>query len=323
MRIKKIKLCCIIIAAAVMASSAYELNVTRTVVTPITNFNLGFFDVTGSGTGQTLFLLNLKKGGTGDKPVSIHLTIICSTNVAEGVVYDGKTSLIDLPGANTQVTIPSNDFLNAKGGLYSLDTAFIVLEESEIQEKIENSGAIPTGAIKLVFELWDEHDNIVPSTAEKSLTIQIVNIRYVRPITPGIPAGYSGEWIPEVFTQFPEFAWGSDLVPVQYREGFVKFEISIYENPDNMIAIRDIPNTEPLWRTDLLSNFTYYPTTGVKPLEKGKIYYWQVKAILIGPVNTELASELYRFKISNINYLDNLTENQKELLRYLERILGQ
>ena len=67
-----------------------------------------------------------------------------------------------------------------------------------------------------------------------------------------------------------------------------------------------------------------YPSTGAWPLEEGKTYYWQVKALVTtssGPM--ELESEIWGFKIGGLSRGGVLTPELLRILSFLKDILGE
>jgi hypothetical protein len=114
-------------------------------------------------------------------------------------------------------------------------------------------------------------------------------------------------------------------MPIAYPAGSVKFVVSVFENESGG-QVSDIPDSRPVWIDTIPGesnvNFSQYPASGARALSPGQVYYWQVKAVLQGPVAREVASELYAFRVGNPETAGTLSPTQELLLRYLAMILG-
>jgi hypothetical protein len=106
----------------------------------------------------------------------------------------------------------------------------------------------------------------------------------------------------------------------------VKFVLSVFENPDGVYATDNIAQSRPVWTTEVPGessvNYVQYPVSGARALEPGTVYYWQVKAVLQGPVSREVTSGLYAFRVSDLDMAGTLSPTQNLILRYLAIILG-
>ncbi len=177
----------------------------------------------------------------------------------------------------------------------------------------------------MTFRLLDDRGAELAPPVSAELILDIVAVRYVKLVAPGIDAGQPPDRIPETFSAFPQFVWSSDLMPIGYPAGSVKFVVSVFDNESGTEA-SDVPDSRPLWVDTIPGessvNFAQYPSSGARALEPGQVYYWQVVAVLQGPVSREVASELYAFKVGNLETAGTLSPTQQLLMKYLAMILG-
>jgi hypothetical protein len=304
------------------------LVVNRTVPNPITNFDISWIDITGRGTGPMLFQMIIAPGGVapGDS-FQIECVVTCTTVVASGLLYQARSGRFVIPAQG--ISLSSNEFFTDRGAASpSLNTTVARLPAGELRRVLLTTGQVPAGRVTMVFMLMRKNATGGPyvQIGQQTVYFDIVAIRQVTLVTPGIDASSAGADIPETYTSVPQFVWSSDLLPIAYPPGTAKFVISVYENPDNRLALSSVAESRPLWRDTVEGsqsvNYAQYPVSGCRALEPGRIYYWQVKAVLIGPVNGEKASTLYAFRVGQTDVAATLSPRQREMLRYLSMILG-
>ena len=118
----------------------------------------------------------------------------------------------------------------------------------------------------------------------------------------------------EIYTPLPFFLWHSNAQ---------KFKITICEKLTTNSSPSDVMNNEPHLQASIdMLTFFPYPSYGVRPLQPGKTYYWQITAITEssgGPL--ELESEIWGFKISNIAN-GMLSMEHQQILAYLLAYFG-
>lgn len=309
------------------AALAQNLVVTRTVPNPIANFDISYIDVTLQGAGPTLFQMQLSGGATGALEqyyLSYHAT--CESDVFNGTLLLARSGTFGIPPQG--ITMTSNQFFTNRGATApSLHTSQERLDRGKARDLILGAGIIPSGRVTMAFELRNARDGSVVAGGTQTIWYDIVAVRYVKLVAPGADAATGSTQVSESFNAYPQFIWNSDLMPIQYPTGSVKFTISVFENPDGRTLAADIPNTRPLWIDTIEGqssvNYAQYPASGARALEPGHTYYWQVKAILQGPVSREVASEVYAFRISTLGVQGALSPRQQRILAYLAMILGE
>ena len=187
------------------------------------------------------------------------------------------------------------------------------------------SGDVPSGRVTMEFALHDAASGSVVANAGAIIWFDIVSVRYVRLVTPGADASLGIQRASETYTTYPQFVWNSDLMPITYPPGTVKFVVSVFENAAGMSAA-DVPDSRPLWMDTIPGeasvNYAQYPASGARALVPGQVYYWQVKAVLLGPVSREVVSELFAFRVADMSSGVSLNPTQELVLRYLAMILG-
>jgi len=305
---------------------AQDLQVTRTAPNPIANFNVSYIDITGRGGGPMLFQLRLLPSPTGapSEEYYIHFLATCTTSVVDGLLLEAKTGRFTIPRGG--LTITSNQFFTDQGdsmpGLHTTEESL----DAGARQAILSAGILPAGRVTLDFTLHRVSDGRPVPGASARTWFDIVTVRYVKLVTPGIDVAVAGERIPEVFSQFPQFVWSSDLLPITYPPGTVKFVLAVYENPDNALGAADIPDSRPIWVDSIPGetsvNYAQYPVSGVRALKPGSVYYWQVTAVLQGPVRREVPSELYAFRVADMTTAGKLSPTQEAIMQYLAIILG-
>lgn len=301
--------------------SAQSISVTRLIITPVTSFDLSYLDLAGGGGGPTLFTMTISPATPPEtEQYFIRLTISIKSSELERVIYEAETGLFSIPQV---FTITSNQFFNVDyNDSISIQRVNKILGDEEARNLILSSGALSSGSVVFQFDLIDRlHPD--PPIASGNMNLEVANIRHVRLLSPGVDATLAGENIPVIYNEFPQFHWSSDLMAVNYSAETAKFEIAVYENKDNLYSLPDIINQRPIWEQKVYNeNFVQYPASGAIPLERGRTYYWRVKAFLQGPTSGEIESELYAFKIADYQFSVPLTPEQKAMIANLEMILG-
>ena len=305
------------------AGYSQSIQVTRAIVSPITNFDIDFFDLAGTGGGPTLFTLRITPSANladTAKRYSIAFSVLCSTDVVSGLVYEGKSGLFAIPLRGILMT--SNDFLRrGSPNTASLQSTSRILEDAALRDILLSTSKVPSGRVIMRFELLESKGQVVAATG--NTVLEIANIRFLRLVTPGVEVSASSADIPQTTTPFPQFIWVSDLLPVSYGPRGVKFMVSVFEKNSPYATPSDIIQGRPLWTGEFIDvNYAQYPVSGAPALKPGATYFWQVRAMLQGPVNSDLPSEVYAFKIGTVQDGRILTPNQRLILQYLQMILG-
>lgn len=310
------------------APRGQTITAVRTVVNPITNFRISYIDITGKGTGPQLFTLQIAPPvpPVPEARYRIEYMAVCSTTVVSGLVYHGYTGTFALPGPGP-IVLTSNEFFADRGPEEpSLTVTRESLAEERVQRVFLSAGIVPSGRIFLRFRLYrvDTGEQLVAEAVP--VILDVVTIRYVRAVSPGVDASRDKSDIPATFSPYPQLIWSSDLLPVPYASEAVKFVVSVFENPGNSYTSAELPDSRPVWTQEVAGgasvNYVQYPVSGARGLEPDRVYYWQVRAVLQGPESREIASELMAFKVGDPRYSRTLSPRQKLIMGYLREILG-
>lgn len=179
----------------------------------------------------------------------------------------------------------------------------------ELEEIVYTTGKLPEGEYEFFVKVLLEQSTV----DEDRKTLSISNPPTVLDLlSPGQPAEDIN--LMEIYTTLPFFLWHSNAS---------KFRITICEKLPTNSSPADVMNNEPRMQAtvDILTFFPY-PSSGVRPLQPGKTYYWQIVAITEssdGPV--ELESEIWGFKISNLTGGVFSMEHQ-QIMAYLTSFFG-
>ncbi len=303
------------------------ISVTRTAPNPIANFDLSYIDVTGRGAGPTLFQLQLQPGAAAAaQTYYIRFVARCRcASFPDGVLLlESETGRFTMPPSRT---LTSNEFFTDRGdSAAGLHTTLNSLDHA-MRQTLLSAGVLPPGTVTLDFELLavSPTGQFLPVSSDR-IQFNIVAVRYVKLVTPGVEADASTDRIPQTFTPYPQFVWSSDLQPIPYPPGSVKFVLEVYENPDNRYPLEDVTDSRPVWSDTIPGesnvNYAQYPVSGARALTPGRTYYWRIAAVLQGPVNRNLSSELYAFTVADMRTAGTLSPTQDMILRYLAMILG-
>lgn len=316
----------LLVAAGVWGQGT--IMVTRTAPNPIANFDLSYIDITGRGAGPTLFQLQVVPESPTGASQTFYIRFVARCRCAsfpDGLLLlESETGRFTMP---PERRLSSNEFFADQGDSSAgLHTTIESLDPA-MRETLLSAGVLPPGRVTLDFELFAMQRTgqaVRVSTAQT--WFDIVAVRYVKLVTPGIEIGAQPDQIPRTFTPYPQFVWSSDLQPINYPPGSVKFVIEVYENPGNRYPPDDIADSRPVWSDTIPGesnvNYAQYPVSGARALAPGQTYYWRIAAVLQGPVNRDLSSELYAFRVADMRTAGTLSPTQSMILRYLAMILG-
>jgi len=275
-------------------------------------FFLSDFDLTGTGASPLIFWVRLENQTGVGRDVSLSLTIE-SQNY--GIIAEGTTEPFTLgPNEIEEIT---NQNLFSQVGRYKLQNYSI---EDAVAEDLKNiilqTGKLPSDTYIFRLTVQDAADPSISDTEE--IVLNITNPTTLDLISPG--ARVDGGELPEIYTTLPQFQWNSNAS---------RFEITICEKLPTNTSPEDVMNNTPRFQhilpdppefPDPLS--LQYPSTGAWPLEEGKTYYWQVKALITTSSGTvELESEIWGFKIGNLTR-GALAPEMLRILSILRDLLG-
>lgn len=179
----------------------------------------------------------------------------------------------------------------------------------ELEDIVYSSGKLPEGEYEFFVQVVYQQN----VDDEDRVTLHISNPPTVLDLlSPGQPAESID--LPEIYTTLPFFLWHSNAS---------SFRITICEKLPTNSSPHDVMNNDPRMQATVNDiTFFPYPSSGVRYLQPGKTYYWQVVAITEssdGPI--ELESEIWGFKISNLAGGTFSMEHQ-QILAYLTSFFG-
>lgn len=207
----------------------------------------------------------------------------------------------------------SDEFLLHKGTLQltNLDLTLdydVGSQAESVENKLMQTGYFPSATYFLKLELYVASDPDVPLASDEVAAI-ITNpfdIFLVSPVgTPSSPAPLT--------TTTPLFNWTSTAN---------QFLIKICEKTPENSDPESVMQSRPHYETDAFSPQTsqsfLYPGAGVRPLEPGHTYYWQVTSL----VQTSSGSKEYPSAIGAFYIVQQEDPENQQILLSLQRILG-
>lgn len=301
-------------------STDLTLEVLPLIPTTITNAQLAHYDISGTGSGPTLFKILLHNSGTKkEEQLAIVYTIsVQSTIISNGnqVLYKGISSPFSL-NAGESISLLSNSFLQEDGIGIHQDITLEEMENTVLENQVIDAGKIPTGELIMQFELvrrsgTGSHQYDIIQKVDP-LEVEIHNVSQLDLVSPGTST--EENTVLEITTPLPRFIWNSDLLTNIYDDCALclekdLFEVLLYEKKAGQ-TIQEALSSPPLITGRTKEPFFYYPITG-KQLEKGHTYLWQVRAFLKGVKNSYLLSDTFIFRYAEIG--DPQVEEIRQLL---------
>ncbi len=264
-------------------------------------FFLSDFDVAGSGSAAELFQLTIMNNGQAPTRALIELVFRKEGN--PNAIVRSRTDPFDMAGGQTR-RFTYRDFRgNGENGdvtiaRYDYDPTAV----DNIIDNVLRTGRLPNGRYFLqiiISELNVEEGPIEIYNEEKELFVS--NLPSLDLVSPGMPA--DGYECPAVFTNLPQFKWDSEA------EVFV---LTVCELLPTNHGAEDVMQNPPRLRRRLQRNSDFfgspafqYPSEGL-PLQEGRTYYWQVKAVVPTQAGElELPSQIWCFRISAFGNSEN------------------
>ena len=265
---------------------------------------------------------------------TVNINSLDLDNNLETIAYENSDEKVDFHGSESEEFISEADF-------------------NIIRNNVLATGDLPIGQYVFHIKVFKEHELV--ESDQKIITISSPN--NLELIEPG------GELsdIPEINTTYPIFRWDSESITYdekycnncgiyirvsEYEMGkHSSLQNAIYDKaslpfPDNggfkKIVSIPIDGNLDLYKT--INNFIY-PQNGVRNLEKGKYYVWQVKKIFPSTSGSEeIVSEIFIFKIRAVEeqsvvvkdedteeinkFISQITNDQELLDSFFEEIKG-
>ena len=246
--------------------------------------------------------------------VSKDLTLHFGINRGNENLITGTSNPFFINPYPARIYLTSQNLLS-DGGQYSLQNIDIGNASGELRDAILAQGKLPNGVYQFFVEVDYQKNYVSQRTVIDIVEITIDNPTTLSLISPGMPAEMGAPI--EIFTTLPLFQWHSNAA---------EFRITVCEKLPTNTSPSDVMNNEPRLQQIISQGQTYffYPPSGpgVRPLEEGKIYYWQIVALApssSGPV--ELPGEIWAFKIGNFSGGMFSIEHQ-QLLAFLTSFFG-
>lgn len=191
-------------------------------------------------------------------------------------------------------SITNRDFANIE--IVEYDFNFDLLEDA-----IWGTAKLPSGVYTFVLKIVNY--NNPEDSEEASSLFSVANPTSVSLITPGgEPGDEEG-----IFTTYPQFQWESTAD---------QFQLTVCEKLPEDASPDEVMNKLPHYQT-IVDNQTFleYPISGVRSLEPGHTYYWQVEALVsTSGGETEIQSEIWGFTVADEGEFTSLLLELTDLL---------
>ncbi len=296
---------------------------------------LGDLDFSNLGNAPAIFYLTLRNPEPGpavrlqlrfemrynNQVIARSISNWFTLPITEGITFNNvqlNTGSAVIPGTGGE-TIEFNSY----------DIAFDLVED--LEQKVLATGQLPAGKYLFYIEAIREDDpgNPIPDPNLDDNVIVVTNPTYVQPLFPGNRADSGTP--PQIGTTVPYFQWESDANI---------FNLYVYEKMESDRTLEDVFSHDPILHLEGYPNkifqypldttpLTFLNNRGeevgrsvgpIRLLEPGKTYYWVVEAVI--PTAGEplyLKSEVYQFRIFNLNDVEAFAQN---ILNFLRQVLG-
>lgn len=288
-------------AIAGAARAEVSLNISLVAPSNLQAFFLEDLNVSGRSPAAEVFRFSLAS----TSPEALSGYLVFSMSSPQMLIISGKSNNFELvPKA---VLLLSNLNLTEPGSPYELQDYEVSGHAQQIQDQLVQTGYFPADTYRLKLEFFAAGSNSLLAADEVTAIItNPFNLQLVSPAgSPSTPAG--------LLSNTPVFAWSSQAT---------QFLLKVCERTSPEMDPQSVMQGRPLYETDfgapLTSQSFAYPTSGSLPLEPGRVYYWQVKALVqtSGGIQ-EYPSDIGAFTIAQISSVQD-----QRLVLALQRILG-
>ena len=302
-----------------LAGSSFGLGMQVDWLVPplVTNTNILYYDVQGSGSGESVyqlnFMINPSDSGT---QIRMRYRVLGSSSETQGMfklLYEGRSNPYVIKATDPAYTsVNSKDFMKKQdpgpgifygnlrvGGSEDFDPVF----RSRVIDQTLRAGNLVSGALRyeIIIEKNVSYNPKTPSSRNYSWVevqsvgrdVRIQQITHIEALTPG---GEAGSNETTVFANHPQFRWSSDM-PVGIYGTQDQFEVNIYQRKLGQGISEAMQRPIYTFRTSQ-DNFVY--PSDAPALEAGSSYVWTVKGLLQGVVASEIVSQPYAFKLESI-----------------------
>ncbi len=261
-------------------------------------YNISDFDIAGGGGAIDLFNCEV----TSNLPYKLRLTIV-SDRFPGSPFVEARSG--ELTG-NLVLTYRNFRALTLERFVYNPQ------QLESLSNAILQTGRLPSGRYDITVAILNPDSNqpyrdSVDNPIQQTVSLIISNPISLDLISPGQNAGVAE--CPTLFSTLPQFTWNSDAD---------KFIITVCEYLPTNSSPEDVMQNAPRVRMTLRRNQDFfgspsfqYPTGGL-PLLPGRIYYWQVLALLqTASGEVQLPSEIWCFKIHNNDGVEDQLQLQQ------------
>ena len=294
---------CLTVLGATTGAVQAEVSLDMSLVAPsnLQAFFLEDLNVSGRSPAAEVFRFTLLS----TSPEVQRGYLVFTMSSPQTLIINGKSNAFELP--RNAMLLLSNLNLTEPGSPYKLEDYQLSNQAQQIQDQLVQTGYFPADTYRLKLEFFAAGSNNLLAADEVTAVItNPFNLQLVSPAgAPSIPA--------VLLSNTPLFAWSSQAT---------QFLLKVCERTSPDMDPQSVMQGRPLYETDFGSPLTSqsfaYPTSGVLPLEPGRIYYWQVRALVqtSGGVQ-EYPSDIGAFTIAQIT-----TPQDQRLALALQRILG-
>lgn len=294
----------IILLLAFSGSAVAQPNISTQVVNrELRVFFLSDFNLTGRGTSAgIIFNINIYNAST--NAFVLQLLIHSVKNNIEELLADGSSKPTVFDPSDNPIT---NQNLFSKTNKFALDNYSISKAGNDLRDAILTTGKLPSGVYRFTFILLDAQSLIELDRA--FFEIDVYNPSSLDLIAPGAAADRSS---PEkILTTLPVFHWTSNIT--KFRLRLAEKLPDVHDNASPAEIIQDRIRYDQIFTTDasksggtggavyLPTTSFQYPSAGAWPLERGKVYYWQIIGLVAtSGAELELPSEIWAFQVSNL-----------------------
>jgi|GEM_PF-3351701 hypothetical protein len=264
-------------------------------------FFLEDLNVSGRSPAAEVFRFTI----TSTSSVELRCYLVFSMSNPQTLIISGQTDPFDLmPNA---MLLLSNLNLTEPGSPYELDDYQVSGQAQQIEDQLVQTGYFPADNYRLKLELFPVGSTTAVASDEVvAIITNPFDLRLVSPVgTPSSPA--------VLLSTTPVFSWSSQAT---------QFLMRICERTSPDMDPQSVMQGRPLYETDssapLAGQSFAYPTSGVIPLEPGRVYYWQVQALIQTSSGLqEYPSEIGAFSIAQI-----AAPQDQRIAFALQRVLG-
>ncbi|MAV64212.1 MAG: hypothetical protein CMG00_03355 [Candidatus Marinimicrobia bacterium] len=201
------------------------------------------------------------------------------------------------------------------------------LNIEQLSSIVLQSGKIPNGSYKFVFNLLNSEGSYIDGT---SRIIDVYQPSYLELVSPGGEVSDTLETA--IFTSLPVFSWNSDFC------SSCNYGVRVSEyNPRDHSSLSEAINDVSVLPLDQSQDFYYpyssgrnnvnvipYPVTNAADLEMGKLYAWQVKRVYETTIGESSDfSPVFVFKLVSPDEIASIVSNEIDVLELIKELVGE